>query len=406
MDLSTLWELVSRLWPAVASGLVIKLGQWGWRWLQEKWRSRRTAPASKRDEPQRRRQPRQSAYRVSELSRLDRSQGLERHIAARGLVPLETRSRQRGIRAARSAVADFLFTTRMISKPGFRISGWQCHLIPGAAAITGSFVLAIRLHPNENRRHLEASLRSQKGSSDRPRLVVIASISDLFDEASPVRCYAVDTFTTSLDDEDLEMIGVQSCDGVRHAVPTCSTKRVGEVTDDALWLITDNAAHTAPSEDWGSCAGEIYETQDDPRVQQEDPATLDELNDDYRYIRKRVRGMLIGRGIIWLVSGPGFVLLVIAIHALLGSQDEVAISILAVWSAIWLVVFGVYLGFPAAVLIQTWWWRRRDSQGRGADRLWRGGTTDCLVFGSMVRRGRVLSKEDWKRFWLRISPEK
>ena len=293
----------------------------------------------------------------------------------------------------------------MISKPGFRISGWQCHLVPGAAAITGSFVLAIRLHPNENRRHLEASLRSQKGSSDRPRLVVIASISDLFDEASPVRCYAVDTFTTSLDDEDREMIGVQSCDGVRHAVPTCSTKRVGEVTDDALWLITDNAAHTAPSEDWGSCAGEIYETQDDPRVQQEDPATLDELDDDYRYIRRRVCGMLIGRGIIWLVSGPGVVLAFVAIHALSGSQDEVAISILAVWSAIWLMMFGVYLGFPAAVLIQTWLWRRRDSQGRGGDRLWRGGTTDCLVFGSMVRRGRVLSKEDWKRFWLRISPE-
>ena len=59
--------------------------------------------------------------------------------------------------------------------------------------------------------------------------------------------------------------------------------------------------------------------------------------------------MLIGRGIIWLVSGPGVVLAFVAIHALSGSQDEVAISILAVWSAIWLMMFGVYLGFPAAV---------------------------------------------------------
>ena len=402
MDWSTLLELVSRLWLAVASGLVIKSGKWGWRRLKQ-WRGRRTAPSSRRDEPQRRRQPRQSAYQVSELSRLDRSQGREQYIAARGLVPLETRSRESGLRAAWRAVADFLFTTRMISKPGFRILGWQCHPIPGSAAITGSFVLAIRLHPNENRRHLEASLRSNAVSSDRPRLVAIASISDLFDEASPVRCYAVDTFTTSLDDEDHELIGVQSCDGVRHAVPTCSTKRVGEFPDDALWLITDNAAHTAPSENWGS-ADEIYETQDDPIVPQEDPPTLEDLDDDYRYIRGRVGGMLAGRVIIWLLSGPVVVLAGVAILALAGSQHPVAVSILAVWSAIWLMAIGVYLGVPATVFIQTWRWRRRDDQGRGGNRVWRGGTTDCVVFGSMVRRGRVLSKKDWKRFWRRLRP--
>ena len=242
-------------------------------------------------------------------------------------------------------------------------------------------------------------------SSDRPRLVAIASISDLFDEASQVRCYAVDTFTTSLDDEDHEMIGVQSCDGVRHAVPTYSTKRVGEIPGDALWLITDNPAHTAPSENWGSCAGEIYETQDDPIVPQEDPPTLQEFDDDYRYIRSRVCGMLAGRVIMWLLSGPGVVLVSVAILELSGSQNSVAVSILAVWSSIWLVVFGVYLGVPAAVLIQTWRWRRRDDQGRGDNRVWRGGTTDCLVFGSLVRRGRVLSKKDWKRFWRRLRPE-
>ncbi len=220
-----------------------------------------------------------------------------------------------------------------------------------------------------------------------------------------MRCYAVDAFTTSLDHENHEMIGVQSCDGVRHAVPTCSTKRVDEVPDNALWLITNNPAHTAPSENWGSCAGEIYETQDDPIVPQEDPPTLPELDDDYRYIRRRVRGMLAGRVIMWLLSGPGAVLASVAILALTGSQSPVAVSILAVWSAIWLALFGVYLGVPAAVLIQTWRWRRRDDQGRGGNRVWRGGTTDCLVFGSLVRRGRVLSKKDWKRFWRRLRPE-
>ena len=404
MDWPTLSEFVTGLCLAVVSGLVIKSGEWGWQWLKQ-WRGRRIPQSSRRDEPQRRRPSRRSAYRVLELWRLDRSRGLEQFIASRGLVPLEARSRESGFRAAKNAVVEFLFTTRMISKPGFRISGWQCHPIPGSAAITGGFVLAMRLHPNENRGHLEASLRSHTVSSGRPRLVAIASVSDLFDESSQVRCYAVDAFTTSIDDDDHEMIGVQSCDGVRHAVPTYGTKRVGEIPDDALWLITNNPAHTAPSENWGSCAEEIYEAQDDPIVPQEDQVTLQELDDDYRYIRGHVRGMLRGRVIIWLLSGPGVVLVGLTILALSGSQSSVVISILVVWSAIWLMVLGVYLGVPAAALLQTWQWRRRDGQGRGGNKVWRGGTTDCLVFGAMVRRGRVLSKRDWKSFWRRLRPE-
>ena len=138
------------------------------------------------------------------------------------------------------------------SKPGFRILGWQCHPIPGSEAITGSFVLAIRLHPNENRLHLNASLQPNSLSTDRPRLVAIASISDLYDETSQVRCYVVDTFNTNLDNEDHEMIGMQSCNGAWDGMPVCRTRTVGDIPDDALWLITDNPAHTAPGETWGS----------------------------------------------------------------------------------------------------------------------------------------------------------
>ncbi|MDE0374569.1 MAG: hypothetical protein OXK16_01200 [bacterium] len=281
--------------------------------------------------------------------------------------------------------------------------GWQCHPNPSSAEITGSFVLVIRLHPNENRRHLQASLRSHFVLSERPRLVAIASISDLFDEAH-VRCYAVDTFTTSFNHEDHEIIGVQSCDGVRHGVPTHSTMRVGEVPDDALWLITANPAHTAPSDNWGSSPGEVYETQDDPIVPQEDPATRPELDDDYRYIRRTVRRSIIAKGIIWLTSGPGVVLGSTAILALSGSPYSVALPILTFWSVIWIIVFFPYVGGIAAGWFETWWWRWRDHQVRNSDRVWRGGTSDCLVFGAMVRRGRVLNKKDWRRFWRRPRP--
>lgn len=293
----------------------------------------------------------------------------------------------------------------MIAKPGFRMLGWQCHPIPGSAPIVDSFVLAIRLHPNENRCHLGASLRSHTALAGRPRLVAIASVSDLFDDASLVRCYAVDPFTTNLDDEDVEMIGVQSCDGIHYGVPTCSTSTVGDVPDDAVWLITDNPAHTSPSDDWGSSPDDIFETQDDPRVPQEDAETLRGLDYDYDYIHRAVRRTIIGKGIIWLTSGPGLVLLSTVLLSLAGALVPVAGTILEVWLAIWLIVFTLYLGFPVAVLVQTWWWRRRDKQRRDGARVWRGGTTDCVVFGAMVRRGRVLNKTDWKRFWLGLRLE-
>ena len=405
MDWSTVWELISRFWPTVASGLVIKSGQWAWRRLHKRWRLRRALPSAKRDEPRQRRRPRRSAYRVSDLSRLDPSQGLEHYIAARGLVPLEARSHQRGLRAAQHAVLDFLFTTRTIAKPGFRVLGWHCHPVPGSAPIVGSFVLAIRLHPNENRRHLEASLRSHTALAGRPRLVAIASILDLFDDASLVRCYAVDALLTNLDDDDVEMIGVQSCDGVHHGVPTCSTSTVVEVPDDAVWLITDNPAHTSPNENWGSSPADVFETQDDPRVPQPDAETLRELDDDYAFIHRALRRTIIGKAIIWLTSGPGLVLASTALLSLAGALEHVAVTILAIWLTIWLIVFTLYLGLPVAVLVQTWWWRRRDNQRRDGERAWRGGTTDGLIFGVMVRRGRVLNKTDWKRFWLKLRPE-
>ena len=293
----------------------------------------------------------------------------------------------------------------MIPKPGFRVLGWQCHPVPGSAAITGSFILAIRLHSNENRRHLEASLRAHTVPAGRPRLVVIASISDLFDDASLVRCYAVDAFTTNLDDKDVEMIGVQSCDGVHHGVPTTSPKAVGEVPDDAVWLITDNPAHTAPSENWGNSPDDIFEIQDDPRVPQEDAETLRELDDDYDYIRRTVRRTIIGKGIIWLTSGPVLVLVSTILLALSGSLDPIAVTVLTVWLTSWLIVLFLYLGFPIAVLVQAWLWRRQDNQQRDGERVWRGGTTDCLVFGVMVRRGRVLRKADWEGLWLRFRRE-
>ena len=407
MDSSTFLEVVLYILIATLSGLGIKLGQWVSELLLKRWHLSRTASSTKRDKPQRKRQRRQSAYRVLKLSRLELSQERDRYIATRGLVPLETRNRESRVRAAWNAVTDFLFTTRITSKPGFRILGWQCDPNPVSAAITGSFVLAIRLHPNENRLHLNASLQPNSLSTDRPRRVAIASISDLFDEESPVRCYVVDTFTTNLDNEDHEMIGVQSCNGASDGLPVCSARTVRNVPDDALWLITDNPAHTAPGETWGSSAQEIYETQDDPHdpPEPDDAETRRELEDDHRYISRTVRRATLYKVYLWLLVGPGVVLAGIVLLVLSRSMNSVTTSILAVWATIWIAGLFVYSGVLAGVLWQKWSWRRRDNQKRDGDRVWRGGTTDCLLLGAMVQKGRVLDKNEWERFWRKLRPE-
>ena len=332
------------------------------------------------------------------------------YIAARGMVPLERNRHSSRFRIAWYAIVDLLFATRASPKPGFRISGWQCRPIPGSEPVPGGFVLTLRLHRNENRSHLQATLRAHTWFANRPRLVAIASVEDLFDSASWVRCYAVDAYTSNRNREDYELIGVQSYDCTGLELSTCSPKRVGEVPPDAVWLLVDDPAHTPPSENWGNSA-DIYEAQDD-LLDEVDPAMRRQLDEDYRYIRKSIRRGLLGRVILWLLSGPGiFLLNVLSLSppgaAELPPQDWLASAapeIAAVWLAIWIMLSGLYLGFLAVHYGMKRVWRWRDGQGCDEERVWRAGTTDSLVFGFMVRRGRVLSGTDWQRFWRSLRP--
>ncbi|MYD86309.1 MAG: hypothetical protein F4144_00950 [Acidimicrobiaceae bacterium] len=73
--------------------------------------------------------------------------------------------------------------------------------------------------------------------------------------------------------------------------------------------------------------------------------------------------------------------------------------------AMWLTVSVGYIGGMTGQQLTTWTWRRRDKQRRKGERVWRGGTTDSLVFGSMVRRGRLLDRKGWKAFWRSLRQE-
>ena len=252
--------------------------------------------------------------------------------------------------------------------------------------------------------------------SDRPCLVAIASISDLFDEASWVRCYAVDPSTTSLDREDRRVVGVQSYDGARRGMPTRIRMRVRDVREleEALWLIVDNTSHVAPDEDWGRSFVEVHEIHDGAPELEGLGAERVQVDDDYRYIRrKNLASSLIGRVILWLVAGLGVPLLYLAGWGAAVVADvqlptwliSGAAAVLVVWQTLWVALSGICVGAMVGTQAQAIEWRWRDGQRRRGDRAWRGGTTDCLVFGTIIRRGRVLGRKDWRGFWLSLRPE-
>ena len=322
------------------------------------------------------------------LSARDTTRELEHYVATLGLVPIERHLQSTRLRSVWHGMNDVLFTTRATPKQGFRITGWHCRPIPDSEPIPDGFVLALRLHGNENRGHLKMSMLAGTLFSNRPRLVAIASIADLCDEQAWVRCYAVDVSTANLDDEDPELIGFQSHGGVRHEASTRARRRVCDVQEEAVWMIIDNPAHAPPDEDWCRSPAETCETQDDPSNPDTDPAELARVEDDYCYIRRSTRRMVTGRAILWLFAGGGIALASLTIRAALtlarvwpadwlSSGETVSMSF-----AMWLTVSVGYIGGMTGQQLTTWTWRRRDKQRRKGERVWRGGTTDSLVFGS------------------------
>ena len=304
MDWSTLPEwlgLVEILAALVGGGILARSRAW----LRARSRKTRGLSTGSQREPEDVRRSRRSVFRIPMLSATEPTRELKHYVATRGLVPIERHLHSSRIRAVWHGMNDVLFTTKSTPKQGFRITGWHCRPIPDSEPIPGGFVLALRLHSNENRGHLKMSMLAGALFSDRPRLVAIASIADLFDEQSWVRCYAVDVSTANLDDEDPELIGFQSHRGVRHEASTRARRRVCDVQEEAVWMIIDNPAHAPPDEDWCRSPAETCETQDAPSNPDTDPAELARVEDDYCYIRRRTRRMVTGRAILWLFAGGG-----------------------------------------------------------------------------------------------------
>ena len=346
---------------------------------------------------------------MSELSCTGSSEDLSGYIAGIGLVPIERSPHRSRMVAAWREVKVLLLLTRASPKPAFMISGWRCDRTPGQEPNPSGFVLAVRLNHNENRRHLQATLRSGFLVSSRRRLVAIASVTDLLDPMAWMRCYAVDAYRTSVGSQDTAMMGVQSADHREYGIPPCRRKRRRDVPEGTTWLITDNPDHAPPAWDWGRNP-EIFETED--HAADSTPLPDAGFSDHYRRLAQSVRHANIGRIMLWLYIGPGVALVYwlgfwparIVTPRIQNPIDSVVVPILVVWLALWILLFALNGLYHAYQYCRTWSWRKRDNQGRHSERAWRGGTLDCIFLGSEARQGKLLTASDWNRYWHNHQP--
>ena len=261
---SDVWHYISQLEVGLSllrsiSPVVVFIA--GGNWFLRRQRGRRSSSSTTPGVSPSRHRPRRSAISVSELSCTGSSEDLSGYITGIGLVPIERSPHRSRMVSAWREVKNLLLLARASPKPAFVISGWRCSPIPGQEPNPSGFVLAVRLNQNENRRHLQATLRSDLLASSRPRLVAIASVTDLLDPMAWVRCYAVDPHRTSVGSQDTAMMGAQSADYREYGIPPCRSKRRRDVPEGTTWLVTDNPDHAPPAWDWGRNA-EIFETED------------------------------------------------------------------------------------------------------------------------------------------------
>ena len=346
-------------------------------------------------------------------------QNLVKSIPRSGRVPIENYVHPRKlVNLWRLLRLNFL-TFRTAPKPAFLIADWRFKSRHSAQPGThcrylGGFILNLTLHQNENRWHLRRTLQHRKGSTRNRRLVVVASAQDLVEPTAWVRCMVVDTDQMDLPKSDYGKVALASADPLAHNGSTSYRLRQKNVPDDALWLISIDSSHTEPCANWGQTP-ESIESLPLPTTQEvyedEDCGILED------HIYRLLRGSRIGTLLVWILLGPGVVLLMAVVTVLgfltltisrLGfldltisrRADPIFYTILGTVGAIWIVTYLYalmsYLLSLGRESIRGRWWSHRESKPL---RAWKGGTQECLIMGSILRRGAFLRQKDWRHHW-------
>ena len=252
---------------------------------------------------------------------------------------------------------------------------------------SGGSILRLSLHPHENRSHLKRSLKADKSGGRARRLVVIASVQDMFEPTSSVRCIVVNSYTLHLEEGDPHAVVLLTADPLSVA-DNVHRREQKDVPADALWLIVPTPDYRAPSTIWGQIP-ERHNHQTmpiDPDTQESDDS------DERKFVKERMTDERVGRTALWLYLGlflPGF----FGLYAKLIPHFSLPIMASVVWFVVFVIALFAALLHLAFAAFRAWWWRRRDDQTR---RTWQSRTAECLSMGALLRNGPFFSKEKWK----------
>ena len=323
---------------------------------------------------------------------------LARSIRCSGRVPLDRLEQRMWHLSAWQTTKEIFLPSPTNPKPAFALTDWEYEPItPTGPAkhypYCGGSMLRLSLHRHENRSHLKRSLKADKSGRRARRLVVIASVQDMFEPTSLVRCIVVNSYTLQLE-EGGHAVAIRTADPLSVEEPTVHRCEQKDVPADALWLIVPKSNYRTPSTFWGQMP-ERHNKQAMPS-----DSTTQESDDigDEDFVKKRMTFVWRTRLALWLFMG--LMMWPIAWSTLnLIPQVSGPTPVLVFWGLAYVIPLIAALFYQAGVFCRAWCWRRRDGQ---TSSTWRSGTEECLIMGAPLRFGPVLSEKEWKEYYAHV----
>ena len=387
MELPDPWTVLSVLTPLAP--LLVPL------YVQKRsnfWRRKQTTHGADSAPRQVRRQHRRPTTQLPRTYGNTTPEVLARSIRCSGRVPIDPHRHRPWRVSFWQTLKDLFLSNSTNPKSAFTLTDWQYQPITTTGLAkrypySGGSILRLSLHPHENRSHLKRSLKADKSGGRARRLVVIASVQDMFEPTSSVRCIVVNSYTLHLEEGDPHAVVLLTADPLSVA-DNVHRREQKDVPADALWLIVPTPDYRAPSTIWGQIP-ERHNHQTmpiDPDTQESDDS------DEQKYVKERRTDERVGRIALWLYLGlfvPGF----FGLYAKLIPHFSLPIMAFVVWFVVIAIPLIAALSYLAVTAFRAWWWRRRDDQ---TCRTWQSRTAECLSMGALLRNGPFFSKEKWK----------
>ena len=357
------------------------------------WRRKQTTSDADAAPREIRRQHRRPATQLPRTYRNTTPEVLAKSIRCSGRVPIDPLKHRPWRLSFWQALKDLFLSNSTNPKSAFTLTDWQFQPITPTSLdkrypYSGGSILRLSLHPHENRSHLKRSLKADKSGGRTRRLVVIASVQDMFEPTSLVRCIVVNSYTLHLEEGNPHAVVMRTADPLSVAESTVRRREQKDVPADALWLIVPTSNYPAPSTFWGQMP-ERHNHQTmpiDPDTQESDDS------DERKFVKERMTDERIGRIALWLYLGL-FVPVFFGLYAKLIPHFSLPIMAFVVWFVVIVNAVIAALLHLAFAAVRARCWRSRDSQTRST---WQSRTADCLSMGALLRNGPFFSAEKWK----------